>query len=1261
MKLSLGAKTAIGVAVLLAAMLSSAFLTITLREHQTTSRTDLIRTYRILHQLELVLSTVKDAETGQRGFLLTGDRSYLAPFQTSVVTVRGVLADLNDLMSQPEHQSKLSALANKIDKKLAELNATVNLRTSGKADQAIKLVRSNTGKRTMDDIRKIIADLQSSESELLQHRTVELDLLTSTCAAASLGFIGISLVSILFTGLLLHLFLAERRLAEIKLSERSLELEKNQRELADFFDDALEGLQWISDKGIIVRANKAELTLLGYQADEYVGRHFADFHENRAMAENMIEKLTKREQLHNYPASLRCKDGSIKHVEIDATVYCQNDVVVHSRCFTRDVTAQRKAESELREREARTRAILDTAPDGIVILDEDGNVELANRATAAIFERDRIDLMGMHVSELIPNFISATDDFEQELLTTGSNKVFGVVREYIAKKKDNSSLPVELAWSVLNLGERAVFTLVIRDVTKRKNTEVKVALQHSVTNCINAATSLTEITSKILQSICEKMGFAIGEFWQVNEAQNVLYCSDLWHTPKFEGSSFIDTTKSTTFSSGSGLPGRVWEMGAPVWITELKQDDNFPRAAVADAAGIVTGFASPITYGGTVPGVLCFYTDERRSPDGSLLQLMTSIGIQIGQFMQRTRTEETSNRQRLLLELMLETMSDGVVVADKQGRFVIVNREAEEMFGELIDMDPAKWSEYYGVFLPDESSSFPAGDLPLAQALRGISTNDVELFVKQSRGGCYISVTGRPVTGQLFDGGMVVCRDVTEKKLAEKRVSEFYSTVSHELRTPLTSIRGSLGLIDGGLAGEVSPKCKKLVGIAVSESDRLIRLINDILDIRKIEAGMLELKLANVKASHLIERTIEGIRGLSQEAAVLILPQIESDGMIECDEDRIIQVLTNLVSNAIKFSKSHDTVIVRVSPVGTNSLRFAVIDTGPGIPPEHLHKLFGKFQQIDQSDRRQKGGSGLGLAVSKAIVEQHQGKMGVNSQFGSGSTFWFELLTPVICAPLEITECVQAKHPALIVEDDNYIAEILADHLVNNGFTVVRAGTLAEARAILAQTCPLVVVLDLKLPDGNGLDLLRELSNDATKNNIPVVIVTAAEQRTAPAASMYPTLIQWIAKPFKGEQIDGALELAREQMGPARVLIVEDDVATRAVLKEQLEVLGISCIEANDGMEAVNLFRQENPDLIILDLKIPALDGFAVIEILRRESNAMKPLIVYTASDLTEEQKSHLKLGLTAHLTKGTTTQDQLLTTVRDFLDGLLLGKAKHG
>lgn len=629
-------------------------------------------------------------------------------------------------------------------------------------------------------------------------------------------------------------------------------------------------------------------------------------------------------------------------------------------------------------------------------------------------------------------------------------------------------------------------------------------------------------------------------------------------------------------------------------------------------------------------------------------------------FVDRQKAESDTAEQKKLLQTMLDTMSDGVIIANTSGKFAIWNPAAIELFGNLIDIPTEKWTEHFGLFEADMKTLIPPEEVPLTKALAGHNVDDREIYVKSiSRpAGRWVLVTARPLEseGTDFRGAMVVCRDITERKEVEKRVSEFYSTISHELRTPLTSIRASLGLIEGGIGGDVSEKALKLVKIGRIASDRLIRLINDILDISKIEAGKFELVRRNVEAERLVQRALEGIEGMAQEKEVKVVSEIKTRGPIECDEDRIIQVLTNLLSNAIKFSPENSTVKLLLQPGRQGFFRFSIIDSGPGIAPDQMHKLFGKFQQLDSSDSRKAEGTGLGLAITKALVEQHGGKIVVESEVGKGSEFYVELPANFNPQLIELEPKVKrSKHPALIVEDDQTIAQLLREHLVADGFSVIIATTIAEAEEVLKDTVPLVIILDLNLPDGSGIAFFQKLSLSEKHFKVPVIVVTGSDR----GDQLYsePALIDWISKPFDEKKLHEALNCARERMGRARVLVVEDDSTTRELIRNQIEALGAECIEAEDGAKALTSIREDDPDLVILDLSIPAPDGYAVIDILKSETRSLKPLIVYTALDLNEEQKQKLHLGLTAHLTKSRTSQEELVGTVKEFLNGLLLGK----
>jgi PAS domain S-box-containing protein len=333
----------------------------------------------------------------------------------------------------------------------------------------------------------------------------------------------------------------------------------------------------------------------------------------------------------------------------------------------------------------------------------------------------------------------------------------------------------------------------------------------------------------------------------------------------------------------------------------------------------------------------------------------------------------------------------------------------------------------------------------------------------------------------------VAAEDITHRTEVDRMKSEFVSTVSHELRTPLTSIRGALGLLEAKLL--TPDEAADTVRIARSNTDRLVRLINDILDLEKIEAGKLELRRGSVSVKQICDEAIAGVRSAATEAGVDVTLEVpENLADLIGDEDRLVQVLTNLVSNAIKFSPRGGPVEVRAVPDAGGSVRISVRDEGPGIAPAELHKLFGKFQQLDSSDTRKKGGSGLGLAISKAIIEQHDGTIGVLSRPGEGSTFWFDLLLSRTPTPSPS----RGGPRVLLVEDDVSFRGITARQLTAIGAECLEAGTGDEAIAI-AREMPLdLIVLDPGLPGGDGFHVVATLRGTDLRGT-PLLVYTALD------------------------------------------------------------------------------------------------------------------------------------------------------------------------
>jgi len=354
---------------------------------------------------------------------------------------------------------------------------------------------------------------------------------------------------------------------------------------------------------------------------------------------------------------------------------------------------------------------------------------------------------------------------------------------------------------------------------------------------------------------------------------------------------------------------------------------------------------------------------------------------------QRERAEEQLRERETRMRTIFENVVDGIITTSEQGIIETFNRAAEDMFGYSADevigrnvsmLTPTphrnRHDKYIRDYLDGRDSKIMGAGREVLGVRKDGSTFPADIAITEMWVG----------EDRLFCS---IMRDITERKKVERMKNEFISTVSHELRTPLTSIRGALGLIGGGTAGELPAKAQPLVDIAAKNCDRLIRLINDILDIEKIEANKMEFTIQPVELMQLVNHAVESNQAYAGEYGVNIVVSDGTQGIVVAvDEDRFIQVLTNLLSNAAKFSPKGGAIGI-ATQVHNDSVRVSVSDEGPGIPEAFRKQIFEKFSQADGSDTRQKGGTGLGLSITRAIVENLGGQITFETQEGKGTTF----------------------------------------------------------------------------------------------------------------------------------------------------------------------------------------------------------------------------------------------------------------------------------
>ena len=394
----------------------------------------------------------------------------------------------------------------------------------------------------------------------------------------------------------------------------------------------------------------------------------------------------------------------------------------------------------------------------------------------------------------------------------------------------------------------------------------------------------------------------------------------------------------------------------------------------------------------------------------------------------------------------------------------------------------------------------------------------------------WLSMPTRDLLGAVV-GATVTIRDVTREREIDRMKTEFVSTVSHELRTPLASIKGSLHLLlsDDGLVLDETQR--HLVDISLKNTDRLIRLINNILDISKMEAGHIHLDLDVHAPAEFVEAAVEGIQGFAESRGITIESAVAPDTPeVRVDFDRMVQVVTNLLSNAIKFSPERGRVEVGARRAGAQ-VEIWVTDHGQGIAPEDVGRLFKKFQQLDGRTVRAVGGTGLGLAICRGIVEEHGGRIAVDSRPGAGATFTVRLPVPGAATTMPRVERppegADQVPLVLVVDDEPDVRALLRDMLNGAGLRVIEAGRVLEGVELARQHQPDVITMDLMLPDLDGFEAIRLLRAQPETRDTPVVVLSAIDVEPGDPRALGATV--GLGKPFTSADL---LKAIRSQIGP---------------------------------------------------------------------------------------------------------------------------------
>ncbi len=682
--------------------------------------------------------------------------------------------------------------------------------------------------------------------------------------------------------------------------------------------------------------------------------------------------------------------------------------------------------------------------------------------------------------------------------------------------------------------------------------------------------------------------------------------------------------------------------------TDRADRQSFGSAQDKSAICNLQSLAVPLVAGPRLLGVLQVAGAPARALRRDQHDLLSALAPRLAGALDRVQRFGTTQSEQDRTRALVDASNDAILMLDSQGAATMINRRAKYFFGlaerDVIGRGADELRAMFQLIFED-SATFNAWLTPLLSSSEERSVIELKVLRAEPR---LLQCFSAPVVDQQerLLGRMLVFRDITREREVDKMKNEFISTVSHELRTPLTSIRGSLQLVLGrqtaGATHEspLPPRTRELLDISLKNSERLIRLINDILDISKIEQGSIQLRHVSLDPADLCWTAGREVETFADGRDIAIDVSV-ADGLppISADRDRALQVLANLLSNAIKFSDPGQRVELTASMSGS-VVCFAVRDYGRGIAPEDHQRIFEKFHQIDSSLTRNVGGTGLGLAICKALVEEHGGRIWVESAIGKGATFAFTLPLSSGAAPV-VASRPDADQPIILVADDSATArELIRGILEGAGFQVAEADGGGAALQLARLLQPRLMTLDVMMPDLDGFDVIQVLRNDPLTRDLPVLFVSVTPEHDR---GMALGGSGFITKPFTSDEL---IAQVRRLVAPPqrRVLVVDDDYHVRPTLARLLQRGGFQVGEAADGRTALELIDRDPPDLVLLDIRMPDIDGFEVLRRLKEHpSHQHIPVVILTASDLGgDAQQRALALGAVRYLEKPIASEDLL-------------------